>query len=690
MPTQRLFCYNLTVFSLFASLPVALFAALAYALPDSLGTIGEINEFIGLTATGRVPFRVSGTVLRGTDIAASHGQIILDDNGQRATFFTPAVAALQRGDQIVAKGVVRKSRIDVSVAANCCIDSYEITSNRFLQLPFVPLHRLDEQSNHLQPLVTEGTVTDIFPDEIDPRYTILLLKDGPVILPAFLRGGANTIQRSTRLRINGVYHKTVSGYRSFSGPFIEISDISETEPPPVDVFTLPDLEWLSFRSHTEVAALDRRIVSGTVLARWDGYRLMVRDKIGRVINVTLNATVGLPECGECVTVSGWPETDLFRINLTHADWRREIGRSPAEEIAEDIQPEDVLRDSDSHRHFSSVYHGRLVRLQGIIRNLPNDIAGEQLAYIDVNGHLVAINTGMCKLPRTVTVGCLVSVTGRCLLESEVLSRINVFPRIKRFIIILRSPSDVVVLSRPSWWTQTRLCAVIALLLVVVIGFVVWNRLLGRLVERRGKELYRSEINRMSSELKVGERTRLAVELHDTLSQNLTGIALAINAGEYELARTSLKSCRDELKNCLWDLRNNALEVADMNEAIRLTLAPHIGKAKLIVRFNLPRNHLTDKTTHAILRIVRELAVNAMRHGGATEIRIAGSAEDRRILFSVHDNGCGFDTNRIPGIAEGHFGLQGIRDRVKSMSGEMKITSSPDGGTKVTLWIKSKC
>ena len=227
------------------------------------------------------------------------------------------------------------------------------------------------------------------------------------------------------------------------------------------------------------------------------------------------------------------------------------------------------------------------------------------------------------------------------------------------------------------------------LLGALAGIVLWNLSLQTLVLRRARQLAKAEVAQVGSELRVDERTRLAVELHDTLSQNLTGIALAVNAGEYELAKRSLKSCREELKNCLWDLRNNALEEADLNEAIRRTLAPHVGKARLTVRFNLARKLLTDKTTHAILRILRELAVNAVRHGGATEIRIAGCSEDRRILFSLHDNGCGFDPLRAPGMEEGHFGLQGIRERIENMGGEIRIESGPDKGTKVTIWLRSK-
>ena len=157
----------------------------------------------------------------------------------------------------------------------------------------------------------------------------------------------------------------------------------------------------------------------------------------------------------------------------------------------------------------------------------------------------------------------------------------------------------------------------------------------------------------------------------------------------DLAAKSLDSCREELRNCLWDLRNQTLEEASMDEAIRQTLKPHIGDANLTVRFSVPREKLSDNTTHSILHIIRELASNAVRHGNATEIKVAGAIENDRLLFSVSDNGCGFNPENRPTVADGHFGLQGIQDRVDAFEGEMTLQSAPGKGTKATISIRLK-
>ena len=103
-----------------------------------------------------------------------------------------------------------------------------------------------------------------------------------------------------------------------------------------------------------------------------------------------------------------------------------------------------------------------------------------------------------------------------------------------------------------------------------------------------------------------------------------------------------------------------------------------------MRFNVPREQLLETTTHAILRIIRELATNAVRHGAAKTIRIAGALENGRLLFSVSDDGRGFDPANHPGVNEGHFGLDGIRDRVSRFDGTLEIESAPGRGATIRI------
>ena len=124
----------------------------------------------------------------------------------------------------------------------------------------------------------------------------------------------------------------------------------------------------------------------------------------------------------------------------------------------------------------------------------------------------------------------------------------------------------------------------------------------------------------------------------------------------------------------------------MDSAIRKTLEPYISDIDMQIRFNVPRSLFTDNTAHALMRIIRELVLNAVRHGKATAVKIAGSRDGDTLLFSVRDNGCGFDPTTAPGIAQGHFGLQGVRERLRLLKGTLTIESSTGRGTKATARI----
>ena len=59
-------------------------------------------------------------------------------------------------------------------------------------------------------------------------------------------------------------------------------------------------------------------------------------------------------------------------------------------------------------------------------------------------------------------------------------------------------------------------------------------------------------------------------------------------------------------------------------------------------------------------------------------------EGDKLVFSVSDDGCGFDAEHVPGPRDGHFGLIGIRERVRKLNGSFNIRSKPGVGTKATI------
>lgn len=243
----------------------------------------------------------------------------------------------------------------------------------------------------------------------------------------------------------------------------------------------------------------------------------------------------------------------------------------------------------------------------------------------------------------------------------------------------------------------RLFIVICSLTAALAAILLWNKSLRKLAERRGRELYKTEIGKADAELRISERTRLAVELHDSIAQNLTGAFFQIEAADIarqsdpsalecclKSAMRTLQSCREELRYCLWDLRNNVLDEDNAIDVLRRTLSPHVGTAQLTINANLPRSRISDNTFHTLLRIARELVSNAVRHGKAEKISVSARFKNATLVLAVSDDGIGFDPKNRPGTDDGHFGLQGIEDRIRKMSGRLDIESHPGHGTHITV------
>ena len=74
----------------------------------------------------------------------------------------------------------------------------------------------------------------------------------------------------------------------------------------------------------------------------------------------------------------------------------------------------------------------------------------------------------------------------------------------------------------------------------------------------------------------------------------------------------------------------------------------------------------------------------MGHGHAATLKVAGTIDGDRLLFSVADDGSGFDPATRPGMEQGHFGLEGVMERVKALGGTADIASAPGKGTRIAI------
>ena len=551
-----------------------------------------------------------------------------------------------------------------------------------------------------------GLIADAFWDDIDPKFAYFLVRCGTESIYATCYVGEERTDSDAlagfigaEVTVTGVLMPLSSGFRRFLGHTISLSSlkaITVEKAPTADLREFKELEDPYHATPNYLSNLTKRRINGKVLAGWQGKNLLIRSQNNRVHRVTLANEGKLPPCGSLVTVGGSPQTDLFHINLAHAVYRLDGPPSAPAETPEDITPEQILNSKLGG--VDVTYHGRCIRMRGLVAApKPHAVAPGQI-LLDCGS--VEITADVSALPETageIPIGSKVEVSGVCLIDVDDWHPYAAFPKISGFSIITRSRDDLRVIARPPWWTPERLRIAIGSLILVLVAFVIWNRILNRIIDRRSHELLKEQIARVSADLKVDERTRLAVELHDSLSQNLAGLACQVVAAknavgtdaisrQLDTVERMLFSSRTELKRCLSDLRGTALDDKDMTSAVTKTVLPVMGDAALAVRFNVPRSRLLDSTSHSILCIVRELAANAVRHGKARHVRIAGECHDGTISFSVRDDGIGFDTANCPGLSEGHFGLEGIRERVERLRGTFALESSPGEGTRADITL----
>ena len=567
------------------------------------------------------------------------------------------------------------------------------------------LQELSSSRDNLRLVETSGTVIDYRPDDADPDYLHLTLKDGPTIMPVSIPAAdAESVEAliDARVSVVGMFYRTIQGVRRYSRPFIstDLKDIRTVAPPPAPE-DIPVLERKIYLTPKDILSLGKRKICGEIIAVWQKVNLLLRDDDNRIVRVRLssrNRTV--PRAGVRATICGYPETDQFNIILGTATISDISSHGPAADSPERLaSPSAIIAQTPTGATtFTPAYYGKLVSLRGTVRSLPPSGSSEGRISLACDGRLVNLDSSACpEASEGLELGCIIEAAGICLFEMNDYDAQTDTPHVSGLTLVLRGKDDVVIIARPSWLTPLRFLVILSAMAGVLVLILIWNHALRVLVERRGRELARKQAETLNARLKTAERTRLATELHDAVVQSLTGAALEIRAamaslGEadadaaphMDIALKTINSSRAELRNCIWDLRNRALEEKTVDEAIRITLKPHLGDTKVQIRFNVSRRKIPDTELHNIISIIRELVVNAIRHGQAQTVRIAGTLDRGRILFSVTDDGCGFDPKGAPGMEQGHFGIEGVMERAKTLDGTAVISSEVGKGTRVSV------
>lgn len=659
-----------------------------------------------------IRFDLTATVVSPCDKTGHDQAIAVADQSGTAVigrFPIRAGIALSSGDRIKVRGIIspgEKRPMPEAIAD----DFHFLGHGPAVEPETLAINKLTSDHFNGNAITIQGTVRDAFRDEIDSRVYILILEaDGATAYVTFLSSedeSATCMEfMNADVTVSGIGRTSTGSSRPLFGRHIHAPDKSHivVMHPPEDAFDVPLLTYRHSTTPADIIRLGRRRIRGRVVAIWKQSNILVKTETGEPVIIELSFGRAPPACGMCIEAVGYPTTDLYHVNLTSAIWRPHENLAVPDDPIEDVLISQLLSAPDGSTVIRPDFHGKSLRLIGRVTSVPDEGNLNGALYLENDGFQIPVDCSMIReVCSGLRVGSTVRVTGTCVVNTEKWHPNESFPHATGLSLILRNASDLILLEPPSWWTRTRLLTAFAFLLFALVGILVWNRILHHLVERRGRELFKASVDRVSAGLRVEERTRLAAELHDSISQSLASLACQISAARRILqvspdasdrlliaSEGLLQSCRTELRQCLYDLRNDTLELPDFSAAIHQTLEPVVGSAKLSVRFAVPRHRLRDLTAHTILCILRELAGNAVRHGQATAVKVAGSLEPGRLLFSVTDNGTGFDPAIAPGISEGHFGLDGIRTRVHRLNGMFNLESAPGKGTYAVIIIPLK-
>jgi signal transduction histidine kinase len=198
---------------------------------------------------------------------------------------------------------------------------------------------------------------------------------------------------------------------------------------------------------------------------------------------------------------------------------------------------------------------------------------------------------------------------------------------------------------------------------------------------------------------VAERNRLALELHDAVSQKLFALVLSAEAARTVLDRDSgaariqlarlqalAEEARDELRSLVFELRPPDLEREGLGSVLRkhveVLRRVHGRELELTVDEGAPADAARDGD---VLRIAQEALQNALRHANAEHVYVRLRTDGEGLLLEIEDDGSGFDPWQ-PALRSRRLGLTSMEERARKLGGTLRIRSEQGAGATVRLEV----
>jgi len=662
------------------------------ALPE-LTTVNEVLRLKPQEAQRGYPVNLRGVV---TCVVQEHNAFIVQDT-TRAVFVinaSPTTALPKRGELLEVEGksdkgsfapLVRASRLKI-LGAGTLPEPVQPTWDQLMN------GSLDDQQVEIRGIVEESVPHPAGYPQPWSRMT-LRTTEGALWVDVWLVGTnfenfENYEDAVVRLRgclfvaLNPDTHQLELGHIRMYVDAIEVD-----QPAPADEFSAPKKRAAELTLFDPQANAFQRVkVSGQIL-HMIGWNYFMMDGTNGV-RFTLRQPGVKLHTGDLVDVVGYPELSGAAPHLRCAVARKTGHASlpePGNLSADDLP--------------SAIYDSTRVRIEGWLvssRATPTNEALEVQAGSWRFMARVKLKNPAPPLPpigsRLALVGVYAVQGGNPVLDG------NVAP----FDLLLHSPADIQVLSKPSWWTLPRLLVAVGVLVCALVLSVLWITQLHRQVEERTAELTAQIQNRQRIEHQRAieqERSRIAQDLHDELGSGITEISmLATVAGSPSAPGNGQGSHLEEigdrarqmvtaLDEIVWAMNPKHDSLMSLVSysclyADRLLKLANIA-CQLKGAVDLPDRTISSVHRHEFFLAFKEAITNVIRHAGATEVRLGVRLIGNRLRLSIADNGHGLTVDA--GQRSGN-GLANMRARLEKMGGRFAIASRSGRGTIVRFYM----
>jgi signal transduction histidine kinase/ligand-binding sensor domain-containing protein len=208
---------------------------------------------------------------------------------------------------------------------------------------------------------------------------------------------------------------------------------------------------------------------------------------------------------------------------------------------------------------------------------------------------------------------------------------------------------------------------------------------------------RLRLQRAEGEFKavLGERSRIAREIHDTLAQGYVGISVQLEvlaellrqkktdaaAKHLDVTRDYVREGLADARQSIWALRSQDADETTLPIKIRRLVEAENGRGMeaSFSSFGAYRP-IPPGMEREILRVAQEAIHNVRKHAGASHLSVQLEYGAEKIALEVRDDGRGFAVAKQPESPAGHYGLTGMRERADAIGGRLDVSSEPDNST----------